>query len=158
MPGWCRAGDTWRRSGMDVFGYCLSLNFARNRIAVAGQSHHITSRMTTAEHLANLEREFTSDDGFFLGLHQRNFDPRAAVRAASLIKNLGLSGDHEFNYGLLSLLWSAQTEIQMAIANGVGGTQLVDLEADLFPEFARIFDAELNALNQSLRTSDAHRT
>ena len=102
--------------------------------------------MTTAENLANLEREFTSGDGFFMKLHQREFDPQAATRFAALMKTSSLSGDHEANYKLLWFLWGAQVDLESALAHGVGEVQLAEMRDGLFPEFARIFDAELHAL------------
>ena len=114
--------------------------------------------MTTVENLANLEREFTSVDGFFMKLHQREFDPQAATRFASLMKTLSLSSNHEANYGLLWFLWGAQIDLENAVAHGIGGAKLTELREGLFPEFARIFDAELHGLVERLRMINANRS
>lgn len=103
--------------------------------------------MMMAESLDALEREFTSDDGFFFNLHFRKFDPEAAVRVKPLIERLDLTtADHRTNYRLLWLLWQVYIELEIAQAHSVGGTELTQLSQLLFPEFARIFDAGLGAI------------
>jgi len=102
--------------------------------------------MTAVENLENLEREFMSGSGFFAKLRQREFDPQAATRYTALLKTLSLGGDHEANYRLLWFLWGAQIDLESAVAHGIGGAELTETRDGLFPEFARIFDAELHIL------------
>jgi hypothetical protein len=102
---------------------------------------------TMADDLNALESELSSEDGFLFKLHFREFDPLASGRVERLVKRLALeAADHTTNYRVLWLLWQVQIELETARAYSVGGTKITQLTEILFPEFARIFDAELGAL------------
>lgn len=55
--------------------------------------------------------EFVREDGFYLGLHQRQFDPVAAERALQILKRVELGADHGANYRLISTLYEAEVQL-----------------------------------------------
>jgi len=55
--------------------------------------------------------EFAREDGFFLGLHQRQFDPVAAERALQILKRVDFGADHGANYRILDILYNAEVQL-----------------------------------------------
>jgi len=55
--------------------------------------------------------EFAREDGFFLGLHQRQFDPVAAERALQILKRVQIGTDHGANYLLADYMFQADFEL-----------------------------------------------
>jgi hypothetical protein len=57
--------------------------------------------------------EFAREDGFFLGLHQRQFDPVAAERALHILRRVEFGADHGSNYHLISILFEASVQLDL---------------------------------------------
>ncbi|TPN79531.1 SMI1/KNR4 family protein [Mesorhizobium sp. CU2] len=55
--------------------------------------------------------EFAREDGFYLGLHQRQFDPVAAERALQILRRVEFGADHGANYRLISILYEAEVQL-----------------------------------------------
>ena len=99
--------------------------------------------MTTVQQLA---AEFEPEDGFFLKLHSNEFDPEAGRRALAAVRSCSLTLDHPSNYEKLFYLWGMGVDLQAAMAHSKENSALKKIDAEMFPEFARIFDVELRQL------------
>jgi hypothetical protein len=99
--------------------------------------------MTTVQQFA---AEYEPDDGFFLKLRFNKFDPDGGRRVLAAIRSCSLTLDHPSNYEKLFYLWGMGVDLQAAMAHNENNSALKELDAELFPEFARIFDVELRQL------------
>ena len=96
--------------------------------------------------------EFAREDGFFLGLHQRQFDPVAAERALQALRRIEIGIDHGANYRLAHHLFQAMFEL-----NTYGyynrDDELFDHHLNLlFSEIADLFNA-VGRLGYEMRES-----
>lgn len=89
-----------------------------------------------------LENElFSVEDGFFVKLHQREFDGVAADRALTAVRKIEFGSDHKENYRIIILIWPINQLFDVAMHYGVRG----NLEY-----YKKLFDEELFKIFGSL--------
>jgi hypothetical protein len=93
--------------------------------------------------------EFAHEDGFFLGLHQRQFDPVAAERTLQILKRIEIGADHGANYLLIDVLYHAQVELNTYAYYNHDNQKFNEYNSLLFDEIVDRFDA-VRKLGQAL--------
>ncbi|MFD1987941.1 hypothetical protein ACFSOZ_36580 [Mesorhizobium newzealandense] len=94
--------------------------------------------------------EFTREDGFFLGLHQRQFDPVAAERALQILRLIEIGTDHGTNYLLADHMFQADFELRVQEPYNRDNKQFERYHRLFFDEIAMRFVA-LGSLGETLR-------
>ena len=98
----------------------------------------------------DLMDEFARADGFFLGLHQRQFDPVAAERALQVLRRTEIGTDHGANYRLADAMFSAELELNTYAYYNRDNKQFDSFHDLLFFEIAERFNT-LARLGETLR-------
>lgn len=94
--------------------------------------------------------EFGREDGFFLGLHQRQFDPAAADRALQALRRIEIGTDHGTNYLLADHMFQADFELRAQEPYNRDNKQFESYRRLFFDEIALRFVA-LGNLGEALR-------
>ena len=94
--------------------------------------------------------EFAREDGFFLGLHQRQFDPVAAERALHILRRVEFGADHGANYHLISILFEASVQIDIYAHHNRDDQEFNKYNGLLFSEIADLFNA-VGQLGEAMR-------
>ncbi|RAZ83161.1 hypothetical protein DPM33_32755 [Mesorhizobium hawassense] len=85
--------------------------------------------------------EFAREDGFFLGLHQRQFDPVAAERALQILRRIEIGSDHGANYLLADGVFQADFELSAQEPFNRDDERFIYYHRLFFDEIAKRFSA-----------------
>ncbi|MBZ9768416.1 hypothetical protein LB526_16800 [Mesorhizobium sp. CA6] len=84
---------------------------------------------------------FSVEVGFFVKLHQREFNDVAANRALAAVRKIEFGKDHKENYRIIMLIWPISQLFDVAIGYGVSGN---------IEYYKKLFDEELFKIFGSL--------